>query len=55
MRFRITTLVSVTLGLLMIVPHHAMAAENDRVLLVVSGYGADDGKTRPGFEMDELT
>lgn len=55
MRFRITTLVSITLGMLMIVPHQAMAAENDRVLLVVSGYGADDGKTRPGFEMDELT
>lgn len=55
MRFRITTLVSVTLGLLMVVPQHAMAAGNDHVLLVVSGYGADDGKTRPGFEMDELT
>lgn len=55
MRFPITTMLSVTLGLLMIVPQHAMAAGNDRVLLVVSGNGADDGKTRPGFEMDELT
>lgn len=25
-----------------------------RVLIVVSGHGADAGKTRPGFEMDEL-
>lgn len=48
-------MLSVTLGLLMIMPQHAMAAGNDRVLLVVSGNGADDGKTRPGFEMDELT
>ena len=44
-----------TLGLLMVVPGHARASENNRVLLVVSGYGADEGKTRPGFEMDELT
>lgn len=26
-----------------------------KVLIVVSGHGADNGKTRPGFEMDELT
>lgn len=26
-----------------------------KILLVVSGHGADNGKTRPGFEMDELT
>jgi len=26
-----------------------------RVLIVVSGYGLDGGKTRPGFEMDELS
>lgn len=30
-------------------------AGSDRVLLVVSSHGADEGKTRPGFEMDELT
>lgn len=31
--------------------------QNDpaRVLIVVSGYGLDGGKTRPGFEMDELS
>jgi putative intracellular protease/amidase len=33
----------------------AEAAARDRVLLVVSGHGADNGKTRPGFEMDELS
>jgi putative intracellular protease/amidase len=26
-----------------------------RVLVVISGHGADNGKTRPGYEMDELT
>ena len=26
-----------------------------RVLIVVSGHGVDGGKTRPGFEMDELS
>lgn len=30
-------------------------AEAPRVLLIVSSYGADGGKTRPGFEMDELS
>jgi len=30
-------------------------ARSDRVLLVVSSHGADAGKTRPGFEMDELS
>lgn len=48
-------MLSMTLGMFMLVPDHAMAAGNDRVLLVVSGNGADEGKTRPGFEMDELT
>lgn len=55
MQFRMKTLFAVTLGLIMIVPHQATAAVNDRVLLVVSSNGADNGKTRPGFEMDELT
>jgi putative intracellular protease/amidase len=41
--------------MLMVVPEHAFANNSDRVLLVVSGNGADEGKTRPGFEMDELT
>lgn len=30
------------------------AAQAPRVLIVISGHGADAGKTRPGFEMDEL-
>lgn len=30
------------------------AATPQRVLVVVSGHGLDEGKTRPGFEMDEL-
>jgi putative intracellular protease/amidase len=34
---------------------HAAADTSDRVLLVISSHGADEGKTRPGFEMDELT
>jgi len=34
---------------------HAIADAQPRVLVVVSGHGADAGKTRPGFEMDELT
>ena len=33
----------------------AQDAARPRVLVVVSGNGADNGKTRPGFEMDELT
>ena len=32
-----------------------VATKADRVLLVVSSHGADGGKTRPGFEMDELS
>jgi putative intracellular protease/amidase len=31
------------------------APSSDRVLLVVSSHGRDDGKTQPGFEMDELS
>ena len=33
-------------------PGHA--AEREKVLIVVSGEGRDQGKTRPGFEMDEF-
>ncbi|WP_439569344.1 type 1 glutamine amidotransferase domain-containing protein [Sphingopyxis sp.] len=48
------------LGLAIIAPLPAQAqadsgAKPDRVLLVVSGHGVDGGKTRPGFEMDELS
>mgnify|MGYP003639053843 CR=1 FL=1 len=46
-------MLSCALALLIVAPANATA--NDRVLLVVSGYGEDEGKTRPGFEMDELT
>lgn len=55
MLLRITTILSCTLGLLIVAPANAVANANNRVLLVVSGYGLDEGKTRPGFEMDELT
>ena len=30
------------------------ATEQQKVLIVVSGEGRDQGKTRPGFEMDEF-
>lgn len=33
---------------------HIHAAEQDSILIVVSGEGRDQGKTRPGFEMDEF-
>lgn len=47
-------------GLLIAAPlpahaHGDSGAGSDRVLLVVSSHGADGGKTRPGFEMDELS
>ena len=47
-------------GLLIAAPLPAQAqgdvtTKSDRVLLVVSSHGADGGKTRPGFEMDELS
>ena len=32
-----------------------IASERDTVLIVVSGEGRDQGKTRPGFEFDELS
>lgn len=46
---------SCALGLLIVAPTNATANASDRVLLVVSSNGLDEGKTRPGFEMDELT
>lgn len=60
MQFRMTTLLSCTIAMLVTAPAAqaatpAASAANDRVLLVISSYGADEGKTRPGFEMDELT
>ena len=55
MPFRITMMLSCALGLLIVAPANAAASANDRVLLVISSHGLDDGKTRPGFEMDELT
>ena len=55
MQFRITMMLSCALSLLIVAPANAEASGNDRVLLVVSSNGLDDGKTRPGFEMDELT
>lgn len=49
-------MLSCALSLLIVAPANAMAnTTSNRVLLVVSGYGLDGGKTRPGFEMDELT
>lgn len=47
----------IALGVLLVVagPANAATAQPPRnVLVVVSGNGADGGKTRPGFEMDEL-
>lgn len=55
MQFRITTILSCAIALLIVAPANAAPDTNDRVLLVVSGHGLDEGKTRPGFEMDELT
>jgi putative intracellular protease/amidase len=48
-------MLSCALALLIVTPANAATDTGNRVLLVVSGYGLDDGKTRPGFEMDELT
>lgn len=56
MKYRMTMIAMCTFGLAMAAPAAATTTSaNDRVLLVVSGHGADEGKTRPGFEMDELT
>lgn len=47
--------VAISAVLVLAGPASAAAAEPPRrVLIVVSGNGADGGKTRPGFEMDEL-
>ena len=48
-------MLSCALSLVIVAPANAAASASNRVLLVVSGYGMDEGKTRPGFEMDELT
>ncbi|MBU0823678.1 MAG: type 1 glutamine amidotransferase domain-containing protein [Alphaproteobacteria bacterium] len=53
-------LAMLAVGLLIAAPLPAQAqgditTKSDRVLLVVSSHGADGGKTRPGFEMDELS
>ena len=55
MLLRITTMLTCALALLILAPVHANASQNNRVLLVVSGHGQEEGKVRPGFEMDELT
>ena len=54
MQFPVKLLLSCAVALLLAAPALAAPASN-RVLLVVSGNGLDEGKTRPGFEMDELT
>lgn len=47
--------IAISTWLVLAGPAHAAVAEPPkRVLVVVSGHGADGGKTRPGFEMDEL-
>jgi putative intracellular protease/amidase len=48
-------MLSCAFGLLIVAPANAELSTSDRVLLVVSSHGLDDGKTRPGFEMDELS
>ncbi len=60
MQNRVNFLASWALGLLAAAALPAQAqvngtASSDRVLLVISSNGADEGKTRPGFEMDELS
>jgi putative intracellular protease/amidase len=66
MRFSKVSLVVAAAGVALALGHaggavaavHARAATDDdrpRVLLVVSGAGRDGGRTRPGFEMDELS
>lgn len=55
MLLRITTMLTCTLAWLIIAPVHATTSQNNHVLLVVSGHGQEEGKVRPGFEMDELT
>jgi putative intracellular protease/amidase len=45
----------VLVGFLALQAHGDTKDDPARVLIVVSGYGLDGGKTRPGFEMDELS
>lgn len=60
MQKRKKILASVALGLLATAAIPAQASTDtgvrpDRVLLVISSNGVDQGQTRPGFEMDELS
>jgi putative intracellular protease/amidase len=55
MLLRITTMLTFALAWLVFAPANATTSQNNRVLLVVSGHGQEEGKVRPGFEMDELT
>src|SRR4028119_315747 len=43
---------AVLFGMLLAPP--AQAEPASKILLVVSGHGRDQGRTRPGFEMDEF-
>lgn len=53
MRLRIYALV---MALTMFLQSTPIVAEPvDRILMVISSHGADNGKTRPGYEMDELS
>ncbi|MDK2758563.1 MAG: type 1 glutamine amidotransferase domain-containing protein [Blastomonas fulva] len=55
MLLRITTMLTFALAWLVFAPANATTSQNNRVLLVISGHGQEEGKVRPGFEMDELT
>lgn len=50
---RVFTLLAIACVTLLLAPLHA--ATPDKVLIVVSGEGRDGGKTRPGYEFDELS
>ncbi len=55
MLLRITTMLTFALAWLVFAPANATTSQNNRVLLVISGHGQEEGEVRPGFEMDELT
>lgn len=55
MHARIVKSLIFAIGTIATMPAIAAPAAPGRVLIIVSGNGADAGKTRPGFEMDELT
>lgn len=55
MHSRMTTILACAFSMLIVAPAQAQPTQGNRVLLVVSSYGADEGRTRPGFEMDELS